>query len=379
MELPIENIVQDIHQSQLKMCMAVAGAGNQAVNWLLNVPGASNTILDVSIPYSENAMSALLGQLPESIVSEETACAIAVERFIKAKKYSENSTNAIGVGCTATIATNREKRGQHRAIIAVCSSDKLCIISLILNKGARTRLEEDLVVSNLLLHVISSYAGLEFNIAHVLLDNEVVNHSDVTSSQCLDLLIAGYIPYVILRPDGSVEYALPSEKSHIIFPGSFNPLHAGHKTLSDVVEREYGLSSLYETSIVNVDKPPLSHDEIMRRVSQFEDTDKLLVTNQATFVGKAKCLGRYNFLVGWDTAKRLLEEKYYNNQSHMWESLAYILANGNQFYVAGRVNEDGFNSKSDLVIPRVLDDLFVGISEDLFRLDISSTEIRESE
>ena len=37
-----------------------------------------------------------------------------------------------------------------------------------------------------------------------------------------------------------------------------------------------------------------------------------------------------------------------------------------------------FNGIDDLKIPASLKQLFVGISEDMFRSDISSTEIRES-
>ena len=44
MDKYIEKVIQDIHTSDIKMSMAVAGAGNQVMNWLLNVPGASNTI-----------------------------------------------------------------------------------------------------------------------------------------------------------------------------------------------------------------------------------------------------------------------------------------------------------------------------------------------
>ena len=144
------------------------------------------------------------------------------------------------------------------------------------------------------------------------------------------------------------------------------------------MEKEFDLQALYETSILNVDKPPLSYDEIVKRVTQFEDEERLLITNQATFAGKAKKLGGYKFLVGWDTAKRVLDPKYSSSDGAMWKELSEMLANNNQFYVAGRLDKGKFNCIDDLKIPASLKQLFVGISEDLFRSDISSTEIRES-
>ena len=92
MDKYIEKVIQDIHTSDIKMSMAVAGAGNQVMNWLLNVPGASNTILDISVPYSEKAMSDFLGYMPESIVSQEAASAMAVRSFINANKYNDSSS-----------------------------------------------------------------------------------------------------------------------------------------------------------------------------------------------------------------------------------------------------------------------------------------------
>lgn len=38
----------------------------QAVAWLLSVPGASRTVLDMRIPYSRNSLKDLLGKSPDS-------------------------------------------------------------------------------------------------------------------------------------------------------------------------------------------------------------------------------------------------------------------------------------------------------------------------
>lgn len=37
----------------------------QALSWLLSVPGASNTLLEVSVPYSRDSLVELLGAVSE--------------------------------------------------------------------------------------------------------------------------------------------------------------------------------------------------------------------------------------------------------------------------------------------------------------------------
>ena len=40
MEGPVRGLVQSVHDSPTKAVVAVAGAGNEAISWLLDVAGA---------------------------------------------------------------------------------------------------------------------------------------------------------------------------------------------------------------------------------------------------------------------------------------------------------------------------------------------------
>ena len=44
------DLVQKIHDSPPQAVLAVAGAGSEAVAWLLGVAGASRTLLEVVVP-----------------------------------------------------------------------------------------------------------------------------------------------------------------------------------------------------------------------------------------------------------------------------------------------------------------------------------------
>ena len=45
---------------------------SQALNWLLITPGASRTVLDARVPYSQSALAGVLGAAPTTYASPET-------------------------------------------------------------------------------------------------------------------------------------------------------------------------------------------------------------------------------------------------------------------------------------------------------------------
>ena len=66
-------IIQRIHRDSSKVSILLAGAGSNLVNDLLTEPGASRTILDLQIPYSESSMIKILGDSPDKFVSLSVA------------------------------------------------------------------------------------------------------------------------------------------------------------------------------------------------------------------------------------------------------------------------------------------------------------------
>src|SRR5438128_2404100 len=62
----------------------------------------------------------------------------------------------VGLGCSASLATDRPKRGEHRAHVAVYSTAGSVSYSLILTKGARDREGEEAVVDAILLNALAA-------------------------------------------------------------------------------------------------------------------------------------------------------------------------------------------------------------------------------
>jgi hypothetical protein len=174
----LEILIQRIHQSPFQVVLVVSGGGSQALADLLAIPGASKTLLEGLVPYSEKAVATFLGFKPEPFVSEETAVALAEKAYARALALRESSkTPVLGAACTATLVTDRPKKGEHRAYIAVYNGVRTTVCSLLLSKGARDRRGEERVVGDLMIRALARVCGFSASASSLLLpDERVVFH-----------------------------------------------------------------------------------------------------------------------------------------------------------------------------------------------------------
>jgi nicotinic acid mononucleotide adenylyltransferase len=358
---------------------------------LLRVPGGSRLLIDAQIPYDALALAAFLGFAPAQACSSDTAIAMAQSARARAARLVPSTgvgvgTDLVGLGATAALVSDRPRKGEHRFHIAFANSagpnSTGAHCTCVMAKGRRDRAAEEDLVSRAIVLWLARACGIAAPSPRSLLDADehyaetVYAETVVAAVDTLDQLLAGELDRVTVQPDGQIMLSAPQPL--VLFPGSFNPMHEGHVVLARVAEEHRQRPLAFEISVTNVDKPPLAGETVRHRLAQFAWKSPVELTRAPTFVEKSRLFPSTTFVIGADTAERLVAPKYYgDDELRMHMALEEIANSGSSFLVAVRIGAAGrVRSLNDIPVPRRYADLFIEIPEHRFRVDISSSEIR---
>lgn len=341
--------------------LAIAGAGTRALAALQGTPGCSRVLVEAFVPYGPFALDRFMGQPLASHAHPDAARAMAWSAWRKA--IASGITDAVGVSCCAALATDRERKGADRAHFGWCDGLTCRTWTMPLDRSLGRPGQEE-TASGALLALLAGP------------DEPGLPPEDPREAPGpLAEVLAGQRPWARVEADGAVRTGPAPD---LVVSGSFNPLHAGHVGLARAAEHLTGRRAAYEVTAANADKPAMATGELLRRIRQFHGVGPLVVTRLGTFSAKADSLAGAVFVVGHDTATRILEERFYPVEAGgLAGALEHLRERRCSFLVAGRATEDGaFHSLDERSLPEKARGLFKPIPEEVFRLDLSSSDIR---
>ncbi len=342
-----------------------AGAGIQDLLW--SVPGASKFLLGASFPYSSNEFDKFIGyRKGTGYCSADGATELAMASYIRARETlifnEEWKKNAIGIGISAAVTTDRTRLGDNRVFITVITDQDALSTYIKLDNYSLTneagRLSDGNLVDFYIENAIFSVLNIEQN------KGAQVKLQELIPSEFRKLFFARplYTPYGTKEPAHKIGVGA-------LLPGTFNPLHDKHRIMAQET------NATYYVDATSPHKKDLSVQDMLDRVAQvradrfnsLSPRSILFTENKGLFIEKARAFPGSTFVIGIDTVERMLDPKWGTEIIPMLYEFNKLLTT---FCVFSREHK----ILKDITIPGEFSRLFQEVEGNW--PDISSTEIR---
>lgn len=339
-----------------------AGAGFQQKLW--EVPGSSAYLSGCTFPYAPEEQEELLGFMPEHFVSEDGAVDLASAAYMKAYRFG--GKNPIGIGITASVASEKEHRGEHRVYICTITNDSVRLLHNSFKKGVGQvqRIADGNDCDNWGFTMLVDAAKMQ----------HFSNAYDAT-----ELARNRFFERPFFTANGKRLASLPESKRLAIMPGAYNPPHAGHTSTAQHVMEDFGKTVVYEVTAAPPHKEAMSVQDLLQRAKLLHGTDRLFTKNNPFYLDKARAFPGVPLVLGADAMVRMLDPKWELDLHKMFTEFAVL---NTTLLISGRLIGDQFVScdnilrnikQQDSRLWQLAQGVMLPVSG---RVDISSTELR---
>lgn len=338
------SILQKLVDLPIRVHVAAAGAGAGIQNHLWGVPGASKFLVGACFPYSKEDMTRFLGFEPEKFVSQRTALDMAISAYLSASN-GDPAITPIGLGLTASVASMKEHRGEHRICCAAITRTEAWYAEVVIKKGIGrdARIGDGNFSDVVGLEVLLKAAGIDPSFP--VFDSTPIVRAEKEAREAF-----------FARPfftRGHKRSAADQARGRTLFPGVFNPPHPGHFFCAGpevVFQITANPPKAIDTSTRH--KPALSLGDMLDRYLALQDKrDVLFLEDGSTYLEKARLYPGSSFVIGSDVVQRIVDPRWGHEVLPMFEEFARLstrfqvgLREGDTFSELMRQVPEGFRS-----------------------------------
>lgn len=295
--------MQQLLNSNLNIHLIATGAGSTIQSKLWSTAGCSDYLSGASFPYATEETEEILGFTPDSFCSEDTAIDLASAAYMKAFRF-KSGKNTVGVGVTASVASTREHRGDHRVHVCIISDDKVVTNTFILPKGVgnQQRGIDDVIVEDFVI----------YNLMTTLMP-DIAFHTTNQFSNVPQDASAKAVERFMLRPFFNVDGSR-KDANHIsnlgpigMISGAFNPPHQGHFGMADAFQKSKKKPVVFEVSVTAPHKTALTVQEMLQRAKMLKGKRRVFTADVPLYYDKNKAFNKVSFIIGADALQRILD------------------------------------------------------------------------
>jgi nicotinamide mononucleotide (NMN) deamidase PncC len=276
-----------------------AGAGFQDELW--EIPGSSAYLSGASFPYSAEEQEELLGFMPEHFCSEEASVDLACAAYMKAYKFG--GKRPVGIGLTASVASEKIHRGEHRVYATIVTDDKVLTIHQDFEKGVGhvQRAADGSSCNDLAFFLMLDTLG----IGSFLRDEIAQKYKDN-----IELAKTRFMARPFFTANGKRLEKLPKGGRYALMPGAFNPPHEGHFGAAEAAMTDYNYRAVFEVTANPPHKDALKVQELLQRAKLLQGQDRLFTQDLPYYLDKARKYSKRPFILGADAMVRMLDPKW---------------------------------------------------------------------
>lgn len=388
-------LIDDLKSSNASLYICCTGGGSGIQDILWREPGTSSYLVGASFPYSMSEFDSFIGfKLGDKYCSQKAAVELAMAAYIKAREYcilNPGKDNPIGMGLSCATSTNRERRGSNSVFVVTCNKYGFftAVIGFPSGVGEYARQTDGDFINQVGLAAIATTIGKEYAIKYSYnteqlsgnFENKLFTHISLQMKEIPPVLAREqFFEHPYFDCNGTKDKILAG--ANLLFmPGSFNPIHDGHRDIAWKTGNLTGQQCVYMVTVDSVHKKPLLVPEMLDRVAIsrlerygiYQQGDILFTQNDPLFIDKAKNYPGCGFIIGYDTAARMLDPKWGPEIIPMLHEFRKYKT---KFYVCGRIIDGELKTIKDLNYPSYFNELFIEVPNT--GTDHSSTKIRET-